>query len=150
MGSELFEPTTSNAHGIAETLRLLGEVEHGLIFTNLVETDSVYGHRNDPAGFHRCLQEFDACVPALRAALRDDDLLILCSDHGCDPTTASTDHSREHALLVAHAPGRAHEPLPRHDGWFADVGATATCWLTGAAPAAIAGEPIESLCALST
>ena len=80
----------------------------GLIFTNLVETDSMYGHRNDPEGFHRCLQEFDRELPQIRAALRADDLLILCSDHGCDPTTDSTDHSREHALLVAHSPSRAH------------------------------------------
>ena len=81
-------PTRSNAEGILETIRLLHEVPTtGLIFTNLVETDSMYGHRNDPEGFHRCLQEFDRELPRIRAALRADDLLILCSDHGCDPTT---------------------------------------------------------------
>ncbi len=72
-----------------------------------------YGHRNDPEGFHRCLQEFDAAIPALRAALGPDDLLVLTSDHGCDPTTPSTDHSREYALLVAHSPGRAPGGAPR-------------------------------------
>ena len=79
----------------------------GLVFVNLVETDMTYGHRNDPEGFHRCLQEIDAAIPDLRAALGPDDLLMLTSDHGCDPTTPSTDHSREYALLVAHVPGRA-------------------------------------------
>ena len=74
--------------------------------SNLVETDMTYGHRNDPEGFHRCLQEIDAAIPDLRAALGPDDLLVLTSDHGCDPTTPSTDHSREYALLVAHVPGR--------------------------------------------
>ena len=75
-----------------------------------------YGHRNDPEGFHRCLQEIDAAIPDLLAALGPDDLLLLTSDHGCDPTTPSTDHSREYALLLAHAPGRP--PAGRHDGEF--------------------------------
>ena len=67
---------------------------------NLVETDMLWGHRNDPVDFHRCLQDFDRRLPDLLAALREGDLLILTSDHGCDPTTPSTDHSREHALLL--------------------------------------------------
>ena len=133
------EPTHSNAEGIETTRRLLGEVEQGLIFVNLVETDMLYGHRNDPEGFHRCLQEFDRALPSLLAQLGPDDLLVLTSDHGCDPTTASTDHSREHALLVAHRPG--HPRGPRHDGWFADVGATVAAWL-GAHDAALPGTPI--------
>src|SRR5579862_36964 len=135
-------PTHSNLEGIEQTGRLLAEVESGLIFTNLVETDMVYGHRNDPQGFHRCLQEFDERLPALLGQLRDDDLLILTSDHGCDPTTASTDHSREHALLVALTPGR-QEP-GRHDGWFSDVGATCAEWLAGAHDAALPGEPFRA------
>ncbi len=141
-------PTRSNAEGILETIRLLGEVPEGLIFTNLVETDSMYGHRNDPEGFHGCLQEFDRELPRIRAALHDDDLLILCSDHGCDPTTASTDHSREHALLVAHSPSRTPAGEVRHDGVFSDVGATARYWLTGEVPGPDeAGSPIPFLCA---
>jgi phosphopentomutase len=134
-------PTKSNLEGIATTAKLLREVESGLIFTNLVETDMLFGHRNDPAGFHRCLQEFDAHLPALRSLLRPDDLLVLTSDHGCDPTTESTDHSREHALLIAHAPSRT-DARDRHDGWFSDVGATAAEWLCGRHDAAIPGEPI--------
>jgi phosphopentomutase len=125
--------TRSNAEGIDETVRLLHEVDDALVFTNLVETDSVYGHRNDPAGFHACLQEFDRGLPEILGALRNDDLLVLCSDHGCDPTTPSTDHSREHALLVAHSPSRPGGG--HHDGWFADVGATCVRWLTGEPPA---------------
>ena len=133
-------PTSSNAEGIALTTELLRTAEEGLIFVNLVETDMTYGHRNDPAGFHRCLQEFDGAVPALLAALRPDDLLIMTSDHGCDPTTPSTDHSREHALLLAHSPGRSGGA--RHDGWFADIGATVAAWL-GAHGGAVTGDVIE-------
>ena len=66
----------------------------------------LWGHRNDPVNFHRCLQDFDRRLPDLLDALRDGDLLILTSDHGCDPTTPSTDHSREHALLLAYAAGK--------------------------------------------
>ena len=73
---------------------------------NLVETDMLWGHRNDPENFHRCLQDFDRRLPDLLDALRDGDLLILTSDHGCDPTTPSTDHSREYALLLAYVEGR--------------------------------------------
>ena len=74
----------------------------------------LWGHRNDPVNFHRCLQDFDRRLPDLLDALRDGDLLIITSDHGCDPTTPSTDHSREHALLLAYvhgrnAAGRIHE-----------------------------------------
>jgi phosphopentomutase len=141
-------PTRSNAEGILATIRLLEELDEGLIFTNLVETDSMYGHRNDPAGFHGCLQEFDRELPRIRAALRHDDLLILSSDHGCDPTTESTDHSREHALLVAHSPSRQPTGEIRHDGMFSDVGATARAWLTGETPGPDeAGSPIPFLCA---
>jgi phosphopentomutase len=133
-------PTASNLEGIAATARLLHDADSGLIFTNLVETDMIFGHRNDPDGFHRCLQEFDAHLPALLAELREDDLLILTSDHGCDPTTPSTDHSREHALLLAHSPSRPARG--RHDGWFSDVGATVAHWLTGTHDDALPGEPI--------
>ena len=88
------------------TEELLRTIDDGLVFTNLVETDSLWGHRNDPVNFHRCLQDFDRRLPDLLDALRPNDLLILTSDHGCDPTTPSTDHSREHALLLAYVEGR--------------------------------------------
>ena len=66
----------------------------------------LWGHRNDPENFHRCLQDFDRRLPDLLDALRPHDLLILTSDHGCDPTTPSTDHSREYALLLAYVEGK--------------------------------------------
>ena len=66
----------------------------------------LWGHRNDPVNFHRCLQDFDRRLPDLLDALRPGDLLIVTSDHGCDPTTPSTDHSREHALLLAYVAGQ--------------------------------------------
>jgi phosphopentomutase len=111
------------------------------VFVNLVETDMTYGHRNDPEGFHRCLQEIDRAIPDLLAALGPDDLLLLTSDHGCDPTTPSTDHSREYALLVAHVPG--HGAAARHDGEFADVGASAATWLGVQGGDDLPGTPIS-------
>ena len=135
-------PTRSNVEGITQTERLLKELDDGLVFVNLVETDQLWGHRNDPVNFHRCLQDFDRRLPDLLAALRDGDLLILTSDHGCDPTTPSTDHSREHALLLAYVEGR-NAAGQVHAGEFADVGATVNAWLGGKAPRrGIPGQPI--------
>jgi phosphopentomutase len=126
-------PTKSNVDGITQTERLLRDLDHGFVFTNLVETDMLWGHRNDPLNFHRCLQDFDRRLPDLLDALRPDDLLILTSDHGCDPTTPSTDHSREHALLLAYVEGK--NAVGRiHQGEFADVGATVNGWLGGRPP----------------
>jgi phosphopentomutase len=134
--------TRSNVEGITETERLLRELDDGFVFTNLVETDMLWGHRNDPVNFHRCLQDFDRRLPDLLDALQAGDLLILTSDHGCDPTTPSTDHSREHALLLAYVAG--HNAAGRvHSGEFADVGATVNAWLGGKAPSrGIPGQPI--------
>jgi phosphopentomutase len=126
-------PTRSNVEGINVTEKLLRELDAGLVFTNLVETDMLWGHRNDPVNFHRCLQDFDRRLPDLLDALRPGDLLILTSDHGCDPTTPSTDHSREHALLLAYVEGR-NAAGAIHEGEFADVGATVNAWLGGKAP----------------
>ena len=136
-------PTQSNIDGIVQTEKLLREVDEGLVFVNLVETDQLWGHRNDPVNFHRCLQDFDRRLPDLLDGLRDEDLLILTSDHGCDPTTPSTDHSREYALLVAYAPGRNAAGRIHEGGVFGDVGATVNRWLGGKAPRrGIPGEPI--------
>jgi phosphopentomutase len=134
-------PTKSNIEGITTTERLLRELDDGFVFVNLVETDMLWGHRNDPVNFHRCLQDFDRRLPDLLDALRAGDLFILSSDHGCDPTTPSTDHSREHALLLAYVEGRNANGA-RHDGEFADVGATVNGWLGGKAPSrGIPGQP---------
>jgi phosphopentomutase len=127
-------PTKSNVDGIQQTETLLRELDEGLIFVNLVETDMLWGHRNDPVNFHRCLQDFDRRLPDLLDALRDGDLLIITSDHGCDPTTPSTDHSREHALLLAYVHGRNAAGRIYEEGVFSDVGATVNAWLGGKKP----------------
>jgi len=135
-------PTKSNVEGIQQTEALLQELDSGLIFVNLVETDMLWGHRNDPVNFHRCLQDFDRRLPDLLEAMRPGDLLILTSDHGCDPTTPSTDHSREYALLLGYVAGK-NAAGRIHEGEFADVGATVNRWLGGKAPGrGIPGEPI--------
>ena len=136
-------PTKSNVDGIRETERLLREIPDGdFVFTNLVETDMLWGHRNDPVNFHRCLQDFDRRLFELLDALRPGDLFVLTSDHGCDPTTRSTDHSREHALLLAYVEGR-NAAGHIHNGEFADVGATVSAWLGGkSAPRGVPGQPI--------
>jgi phosphopentomutase len=135
-------PTKSNVDGITQTERLLRELDEGLVFVNLVETDMLWGHRNDPENFHRCLQDFDRRLFDLLDALRPGDLFVLTSDHGCDPTTPSTDHSREHALLLAYVEGR-NAAGRIHEGEFADVGATVNAWLGGKAPGrGIPGQPI--------
>jgi phosphopentomutase len=135
-------PTKSNVEGIQQTETLLRELDDGLVFTNLVETDMLWGHRNDPVNFHRCLQDFDRRLPDLLGALREQDLLVLTSDHGCDPTTPSTDHSREHALLLAYVAGRNAAGRIHEGGEFADVGATVNAWLGGKAPRrGIPGQP---------
>ncbi len=137
-------PTKSNVEGITVTERLLQEIDGGLIFVNLVETDMLWGHRNDPVNFHRCLQDFDRRLYDLLGALRPGDLFVLTSDHGCDPTTPSTDHSREHALLLAYVEGK-NAAGRIHEGEFADVGATVNAWLGGKPPSK--GTPGQSIVA---
>jgi phosphopentomutase len=135
VGIDESHPTKSNVEGISETIRLLQESDDGtLVFVNLVETDMLWGHRNDPVNFHRCLQDFDRRLTDILDALRPGDLLILTSDHGCDPTTPSTDHTREHALLLAYAEGRNANGQVHEEGEFADVGATVNAWLGGKSP----------------
>jgi phosphopentomutase len=100
------EKSKNNAEGMDKTIAALSEVNSGLIFTNLVDFDQNYGHRNDVEGYARALEEVDAWLPAIQAKLTDADLLVLTADHGCDPTTASTDHSREYVPLLAWTPGK--------------------------------------------
>ena len=96
--------TKSNADGMAKTLEAMQDLDRGLVYVNLVDFDQQYGHRNDVEGYGRALEEFDRWLPEFRAALRPDDLAILTADHGCDPTTPSTDHSREYTPLLAFGP----------------------------------------------
>ncbi|MFZ5597655.1 MAG: phosphopentomutase [Bacillota bacterium] len=92
--------TKSNMEGVDRTVEFIREKGSGLIFTNLVEFDMLYGHRNDPAGYAAALEDFDRRLPEITGALDDGDMLIITADHGCDPTTESTDHSREYVPLL--------------------------------------------------
>lgn len=116
--------TVSDSDGLDQTLRALEHVDQGLIFTNLVDFDTLYGHRNDVPGYARNLELVDARLPELFRALRDDDVFMLTADHGCDPADVSTDHTREHVpLLVRGARVRAGFDLGLRPT-FADLGAT--------------------------
>jgi phosphopentomutase len=96
--------TKNNADGMAQTLEAVNSLKSGLIFTNLVDFDQQYGHRNDVEGYARALEEFDAWLPAFLGCLEEPDLAIITADHGCDPTTPSTDHSREYVPLLVCGP----------------------------------------------
>jgi phosphopentomutase len=102
------EKTKSNADGMAKTLAAMDSLERGLIFVNLVDFDMLYGHRNDVDGYARALEEVDAWLPSLDQKLGADDLAILTADHGCDPTTSSTDHSREYVPLLVYGKKSRH------------------------------------------
>jgi phosphopentomutase len=118
----------TNTKGIAATTELLRELDSGLVFANLVETDQVYGHRHDVEGFHDALKEIDAALGEWLGLLRGDDLLILTADHGVDPNAPHTDHTREYSPLLARFRGDGGR---RHDGPLADVGASVLEKLTG-------------------
>jgi len=115
--------TQGNADGLKRTEELLTRVDHGLLFVNLVDFDSLYGHRNDPVGYARALEEMDRALPRLLEKLRPGELMAITADHGCDPTTPSTDHSREYVPLLVYGPGRGGGALGTR-GSFADLGAT--------------------------
>ncbi len=94
----------NNAEGMKETLQAMNELNRGLIFTNLVDFDQQFGHRNDVEGYANALEEFDRWLPSFEESMSPDDLLLITADHGCDPTTASTDHSREYVPVLACGP----------------------------------------------
>jgi len=103
-GVSIYDKTKTNAEGMMVTLEAMDVTPEGLIFVNLVDFDMLYGHRNDVEGYARALEEADAWAPSLLAAMDRDDLAVFCADHGCDPTTPSTDHSREYTPLLAYSP----------------------------------------------
>ena len=116
--------TRSDDDGVDQTLKAMREVERGLIFTNLVDFDTLYGHRNDVPGFASNLEALDRRVPEIVAALREDDVFLLTADHGCDPSDVSTDHTRENVPLLVRGPRvRPGRDLGLRSS-FADLGAT--------------------------
>jgi phosphopentomutase len=116
--------TTNNPDHISALLAALNRTDYGLLFANLEDFDMLYGHRNDCAGFADALMCFDAALPAFLEGMQPDDLLILTNDHGNDPTTPSTDHSREYAFLLAFTPSRAVGTDLGIRGSFSDISAT--------------------------
>jgi phosphopentomutase len=129
VGVDVQHKGATNAAAMDATAKLIDELDGGFVFTNLVETDQVYGHRNDVPGYHGALKAIDTEVGEWLERLDPaNDLLVITADHGCDPTTPGTDHTREHVPLLARFDGHAGR---RHDGPFGDVGATVLRWLTG-------------------
>jgi phosphopentomutase len=123
-------PGATNAEALASVEGLLAELPGGLVFANLIETDQRYGHRHDAAGFYEALRVIDTALTGWLTALGSEDLLVLTADHGCDPMADHTDHTREHAPLLARFGGEGGR---RHGGPLADVGASVLDWLTGRA-----------------
>lgn len=119
-----YDKTKSNAEGMAKTLEAMSETKEGLIWVNLVDFDMLFGHRNNVEGYARALEEVDAWTPALRAALQPGDIAIYCADHGCDPTTPSTDHSREYTPLLVFGPEVRHTVSLGTRATMADIGQT--------------------------
>jgi phosphopentomutase len=116
--------TNGNMDGVDKILDAMKQIDKGLIFTNLVDFDALYGHRNDPQGFAQSLVDFDNRLPQILEALREDDLLILTADHGCDPTTEGTDHSREYVPLLVYGKNAKQGVDLGTRKTFADIGAT--------------------------
>jgi phosphopentomutase len=131
-------PGATNAQAMSAVTHRFDELDEGFVFANLIETDQVYGHRKDVAGFHAALRAIDAAVGVWTTQLRPEDLLILTADHGCDPLHPGTDHTREHAPLLAWFAGHDGH---RHDGPLADVGASVLRWLTGREALELSGTP---------
>jgi phosphopentomutase len=131
-------PGASNEEALDSVAALAESMPAGLAFANLIETDQRYGHRKDVEGFARALARIDERVAGLVAGMREDDLLVVTADHGVDPLHPGTDHTREHAPLLALTGAMARAGAAggsygghRHDGPMADVGASVLWWLTG-------------------
>jgi phosphopentomutase len=123
-GIREYVKTKSNTDGLAKTIEAMEEVDRGMIFVNLVDFDQQYGHRNDVEGYARALEEVDAWLPEFQSKLRPEDLAIFTADHGCDPTTPSTDHSREYVPLLAFGPAVKHGVNLGTRGSLSDIGQT--------------------------
>ena len=115
--------TVSNLDGINKTIEIMKKDFNGLLFTNLVDFDMMYGHRNDVEGYANAISEFDSKIPELLENLNEDDLLILTADHGCDPTTQGTDHTREQIPLIVYGKKMKVVDLGLRNS-FSDIGKT--------------------------
>lgn len=131
--------TKNNADGMDKIIEVLKQELNGLIFANLVDFDMLYGHRNDPAGYANAIEEFDSRLPEIMANLTDEDMLIITADHGCDPTTPSTDHSREYVPLLVYGPKLKNNVNLGIRDTFADVGQTIAEYLGVKVDANLAG-----------
>jgi phosphopentomutase len=116
--------TESNSDGMRKTIDLVRESDADFIFTNLVDFDSKYGHRNDAHGYAKALETFDQELGGLLQAMRPDDLLFITADHGCDPTDVSTDHTREYVPMLVAGPAITEQKPLGTRSTFADLGAT--------------------------
>jgi phosphopentomutase len=167
VGVQHSHPGSTNERALASARELLAELDEGLIFVNLIETDQLYGHRKDVVGFHRALRAIDTEVGSWLGGLGEGDLLVITADHGVDPAHPATDHTREHAPLLAATgsmlradgfsgervdAGSVREGVPagaqvpvyastRHDGPLADVGASTLRWLAGRDAPELPGQP---------
>ena len=121
--------TESNSDGMRKTTDLVRQSDADFIFTNLVDFDSKYGHRNDVAGYAKALETFDGELKALLDTMRPDDLLFITADHGCDPTDISTDHTREYVPLLVAGPRITRGISLGTRSTFADLGATVCDYL---------------------
>ena len=121
--------TTNNHDGTEKTIEFIKKDSDGLIFTNLVDFDMVYGHRNDIDGYKNALEAFDKKLPEIISALKDEDILFITADHGCDPTTPSTDHSREYVPLLVYGKNIKHGVNLGIRSTFADLGKTVVDYL---------------------
>nr|WP_165094620.1 phosphopentomutase [Paenibacillus apii] len=127
-------PTKSNEHGIEVTIEQLRKPFEGLLFTNLVDFDSLYGHRRDPEGYGHALEVFDQALPDILSALSEDDLLIVSADHGNDPVHSGTDHTREYVPLLVYGPKLQAPDSLGVRSTFSDVAATIADNFGAAAP----------------
>jgi len=151
VGVSASHPGATNARALDALEELAGELQRGLVFANLIETDQLYGHRKDARGFACALGEIDARLGAMLERMREHDLLVVTADHGVDLAHPGTDHTREYAPLLAltgamlsHRRAGAGLGGFRHDGPLADVGATVLRWLTGTEAHGLPGEAFVS------
>jgi phosphopentomutase len=138
--------TLDNADGMSKTLIALAALNEGLLVVNLIDFDMRYGHRKDAVGFGRALERFDAWLPQLYEQMRDDDLLVICADHGCDPTTEGSDHTREYVPLLVWSKSMVKGVALGDRSSFADAGATLAAYFDAGAIAG--GESFFDLLAL--